>query len=145
MANHDAAIITAISDIRAKHHACTAAAVAARLRLSQPYLHELVHGMVKRNLLAYTEMPGSLRALDPIPTDEATAPVSDGKPTCEVCGQAFKSNAGVAAHRRFKHPDAAPASDQDRSTPPPDETDHPTPDPQGQSGPATVQPPVMNE
>lgn len=58
----DRLVIATIEAIRAKHDACTAAAVAAQMKISKAYMSEVMHDMISNDILTFSrEVPGSLR------------------------------------------------------------------------------------
>lgn len=72
LTSRDRQVITTIEALREKHHACTAAGVAATLKISRAYMHEVMHDMITRGILTFeAEMPGSLRVVEEVRADDA--------------------------------------------------------------------------
>ena len=83
LSERDKTVIATIHQVRSEYHACTAAEVAARLKLSKAYLHEVMHDMISRGLVEFNaEMPGSVRVV-------ADATVNDEivDAPAHVCGE----------------------------------------------------------
>ena len=104
----DRRIIATIEELRERHHACTAAAVAAKLKISRTYMSEIMHDMIERELLTFeAEMPGSLRlteatraALFPPEADSGVTAVRD---VCDEPGCDWPTPKAVAMHKRRAH------------------------------------------
>ena len=97
LTDRDKVVISTITEIRAQYHACTAAEVAARMKLSKAYLHEVMWDMIARGLVAFdAAMPGSLRVV----ADATTAPEPAVAHVCDVCD--WPTEQALTMHQR-KH------------------------------------------
>ena len=101
----DRQVIGTIERIRDQHHACTAAAVAAHLKISKAYMSEVMHDMITNGLLTFSrEVPGSLRLTDTaraelFPAEAATA--DRDVLTCDECD--WPTAKALEMHRRRSH------------------------------------------
>lgn len=98
----DRQVIAIIERTREKHHACTAASVAAQLKMSKAYMSEVMHDMIVRGLLVFSpEMPGSLRISDDTAAElfptEATEVAAD-RHVCTECD--WPTSNALNAHMR---------------------------------------------
>ena len=96
----DRDVMTYIETIRGEYHACTAAAIATKMKLSKAYLHEVMWDMIERGLVAFNpEMPGSVH----VTQRGAHALGHEVKPDhrCSICD--WPSEQALAGHMRAKH------------------------------------------
>lgn len=71
MSNIDEQILDTIDRIRAENHACTAGAVADRLRMSKSWIVQRCEIMRAAGIVDWTPMAGSLHRVRPVAVDRA--------------------------------------------------------------------------
>ena len=102
LSERDRRVISEVERIRHTHGACTAASVAAALKISKTYMSEVMHDMIVSGKLEFTaSIPGSLRL-----TKELfeflypPVPVEAGEIRCEHCD--WPNKAALTGHMK-KH------------------------------------------
>lgn len=71
MTQNDVKILDVIDQLRERHHACTMRSVAGVMKLSPTYVTARLQLMKDEGIVAWTDMPGSLRRV----TVDVLAPV----------------------------------------------------------------------
>ena len=104
LSERDRRVIATIEQIRDAHHACTAAAVAATLKISRAYMSDVMHDMIERDLLTFNpELPGSLRLTDAARAELFPSEAAAGRHVCSQPGCEWPTEEALRTHVQRKH------------------------------------------
>lgn len=104
LTERDRRVIATIEQIRDEHHACTATAVAVRLKISKAYMFDVMHDMIERDLLIFNpEITGSLRVTDAVRAELFPAETTAVRHVCNEPGCDWPTEPSLVAHQRRVH------------------------------------------